>query len=408
VQCASTSDNEVEGSSEGGVPRASPSDNEVEGSSEGGVPSASPSDDMNVDIVRFPQTSNLDEGSHVLLDSKGKLYRATIRKLRVKSGKQEFLIHYDGNKTSTPSIPPARRNPDCAVRSARGVSVALLRTSDEPTDVVVDPSSSDNIFEPTSDNESTEDVFSLSAYEQVESEVNDSYEDNEDDESNEDNDDEDHEDNEDDEDHDEEMTNESDVNDAAFNDANNDSDAPVAAELGPNDIMIGVHHSKLSSHPGNMRATELALLNYKEYSGMNSRLEKRALAAKLIKHLDNEGRRFLIKTSNGWMTMSDEQTHFKFLRMMTALNKERGGHVKVKPAKSAVKYRKWNDDDCKTLRKYITENDVDDMFMWGRIAKKLNRSEMACKQKTRMILDCGIYDKEKEGDLIVYLSCFNF
>jgi hypothetical protein len=43
-------DDEVEGSSKGGVPkeegvpRASPSDNEVEGSSEGGVPSMSPSD----------------------------------------------------------------------------------------------------------------------------------------------------------------------------------------------------------------------------------------------------------------------------------------------------------------------------------------------------------------------------
>jgi hypothetical protein len=73
------------------VPRASPSDNEVEGSSEGGVPSASPSDDMNVDIVRFPQTSNLDEGSHVLMDSKGMLYRATIRKLRVKSGWQQKI-----------------------------------------------------------------------------------------------------------------------------------------------------------------------------------------------------------------------------------------------------------------------------------------------------------------------------
>ena len=38
-----------------------------------------------------------------------------------------------------------------------------------------------------------------------------------------------------------------------------------------------------------------------------------------------------------------------------------------------------NDDDCKTLREYITENDVDDVFKWGRIAKKLNRSERACK-----------------------------
>ena len=83
MQCASPSDNEVEGSSEGGVPSASPSDNEVEGSSEGGVP------------------GNLDEGSCVLVDFKGKLYKATIRKLRVKSGKQEFLIHYDGNKKST-------------------------------------------------------------------------------------------------------------------------------------------------------------------------------------------------------------------------------------------------------------------------------------------------------------------
>ncbi len=80
---------------------ASPSDNEVEGSSEGGVPCAAPSDDMNVDIVRVPPTSNLDEGSRVLVDFKGKLYKATIRKHRIKSGKQEFLIHYDGNKKST-------------------------------------------------------------------------------------------------------------------------------------------------------------------------------------------------------------------------------------------------------------------------------------------------------------------
>ena len=99
VPCASPSDNEVEGSSERGVPSASPSDNEVEGSSEGGVPCAAPSDDMNVDIVRVPPTSNLDEGSRVLVDFKGKLYKATIRKHRVKSGKKEFLIHYDGNKS---------------------------------------------------------------------------------------------------------------------------------------------------------------------------------------------------------------------------------------------------------------------------------------------------------------------
>ena len=157
------------------------------------------------------------------------------------------------------AFPILRRNPDRAVRSARGGSVVSLRTSDEPTDA--EPSSSDNIFEPSSDDESTEDVFSLSAYEQVESEDSDSDKDNEDDKSNKDHDDEDHEDDKDDEGRDEEMTNESNVNDAAFNDADNDSDDPVAAELGPKDIMIGVHKSQLSSHPGNMRATELALLS---------------------------------------------------------------------------------------------------------------------------------------------------
>ena len=297
VQSVSTLDNKVEGSSKRGVPSASPSDNEVEGSSEGGVPCTAPSDDMNVDMV-------------------------------------------------APSIPPARPNPDCTVRSARGGSVASLRTSDEPTDIVVDPFSSDNIFEPSSDDESTEDVFSLSAYEQVESKVNDSDEDNEDNKNNKDNDDEDDkddkddEDDEDDEGRDEEITNESNINDAAFNDADNDSDAPVLAELGPKDIMIRVHHTQLSSHLGNMRATELALLNYKEYCGTKSYLVKRAFAANLIKCLDLEGHRFLLKTSNGWMTMSDEETHHKFSIMMTNLNRANQGRVKVKPAKSAVKLNK--------------------------------------------------------------------
>jgi hypothetical protein len=108
--------------------------------------------------------------------------------------------------------------------------------------------------------------------------------------------------------------------------------------------------------------------------------------------------------------MLDEQTHIKFSRMLTNLNKEQGGRVKEKPAKSAVKLNKskWNDDGCKTLREYITESDVDDIFMWGHIAKKLNRSESACKQRMRKILDCGIYGKEKEGELIVFLYCFNF
>jgi len=295
VQCASTSDNEVEGSSEGGVPRASPLDNEVEGSSDGGVPCVAPSDDRNrkvlaalyhsVDGSDAPPVST-EEG-----DSIGN---------KVGPGDDDAMV--------APSIPPARRNPDRAVWSARGGSVASLRTSDEPTDF--EQSSSDNIFEQSSDDESTEDVFSLSAYEQVESEVNDSDEDIEDNESNEDNDDEDHEDDKDDEGRDEEMTNESNVNNAAFNDADNNSNAPVAAEIGSKDIMISVHCSKLSSHPGSMRAIELALLNYKEYSQMKSYLVKRALAAKLIQRLVNEGRRFLKKTSNGWITMTDEQTRF--------------------------------------------------------------------------------------------------
>ncbi len=84
--------------------------------------------------------------------------------------------------------------------------------------------------------------------------------------------------------------------------------------------------------------------------------------------------------------------------------------MKEKPAKSAVKLNrsKWNDDDCKTLREYVTENDEDEICMWGHIAKKLNRSESACKQRMRMILDCGIYSEEKEGELIVFLYCFNF
>jgi hypothetical protein len=39
------------------------------------------------------------------------------------------------------------------------------------------------------------------------------------------------------------------------------------------------------------------------------------------------------------------------------------------------------------------------MFKWGRIAKKLNRSEWACKRRMRKILDCGIYGEEKNGEL---------
>ena len=226
--------------------------NEVDGSSKGGVPSASPSDN---EVAQ----------------------------------KGDSICNKVG-PSGDDAMPIFRQNPDRAARSARGGKVASLQTSDEPTDF--EQSSSDNIFEPSSDDESTEDVFTHSAYEQVESE-----------------------------------------------------------------------------------------------------------AKELIQSLDFEGRRFLMKTSNGWMTMSDEQTHGKFSKMMTNLNsnKEWSGCVKVKPAKSAVKLKRknWNDDDCKTFREYVTENDEDDMFMWGRTAKKLNRSELACKQQMRMILDCGFMAKRR-------------
>jgi hypothetical protein len=53
-------------------------------------------------------------------------------------------------------------------------------------------------------------------------------------------------------------------------------------------------------------------------------------------------------------------------------------------------------------REYITENDVDNVFKWGCIAKKLNRSERACKSNLRNILDCGIYGEEKVGELIFF------
>ena len=94
-------DDEVDESSEGGVPCAAPSDKEVEGSSKRGEPCAATTDVMNADIMIDPPMSNLNVGSRVLVDYKGTLYNATIRKHCVKSGKQEFQIHYDGNKKST-------------------------------------------------------------------------------------------------------------------------------------------------------------------------------------------------------------------------------------------------------------------------------------------------------------------
>ena len=63
------------------------------------------------------QMSNLDIGSRVLVDFKGTLYKATIRKHRVKSDKQEFLIHFDGNKKS----------------NVRWLPVDCIKSPDEPS-----------------------------------------------------------------------------------------------------------------------------------------------------------------------------------------------------------------------------------------------------------------------------------
>ena len=189
----------------------------------------------------------------------------------------------------------------------------------------------------------------------------------------------------------------------SFNDTDIDGDDPVAAELGPNDIKFGVHHSQMSSHPGNMSARELALLHYKEYCETNLRTLKSTLVARLIKRLENEGHKILLKTRDGWRTMSDEEKIIRFSRMISNLNRRpNAGLVKVKPKETVVKISKknWNEKDSKTLREYITECDVDDELKWGRIAKKLNRTTLACQKRMRMILDCGIYGEEKTGEHI--------
>ena len=74
-------------------------DDDDEGSSEGGVPCAALSDDhfdpaINDDISK--QTI-FEEGSRVLVNYKGILFMATIRRHCEKSGKSEYLVHYDGN-----------------------------------------------------------------------------------------------------------------------------------------------------------------------------------------------------------------------------------------------------------------------------------------------------------------------
>ena len=131
-------------------------DDKDEGSSEGGVPCAALSDDhfvpdMNGVIVRAPPTNNLmmsnptilDEGSRVLVVYKGALYKATIHRHCEKSGKSEYLIHYDGNKKST---------------------VTWIPVDHIKMDNLVKPSSEDNLFEPSSNDESTNVNPSLFAY----------------------------------------------------------------------------------------------------------------------------------------------------------------------------------------------------------------------------------------------------
>ena len=59
-----------------------------------------------------------------------------------------------------------------------------------------------------------------------------------------------------------------------------------------------------------------------------------------------------------------------------------------------------DEKDSRTLREFITESDVDDELKWGCIAKKLNRTMLACRKRMRMILNCGIYGEEKIGEHI--------
>ena len=211
-------------------------------------------------------------------------------------------------------------------------------------------------------------------------------------------DDEDHEDNEDNEGRDD-TTN---VNNSC-NDIDIDGDDPVAAELGPNNIKFGIHHTQKMDHPGTMRAKELALLHYQEYGGTNSRTLKRTLVVRLINLFENEGRKFLLKTSDGWRTMSDEEKLIKYSTMIKALNQQQtAGRVKVKPKETVVKINKqiWDEKDSKTLCEYIAQSDIDDELKWGQIAKKLNRTTVACQTRMRKFLDCGVYGEEKTGENI--------
>ena len=95
--------------------------------------------------------------------------------------------------------------------------------------------------------------------------------------------------------------------------------------------------------------------------------------------------------------MSDEEKLIRFSTMISRLNNTKAGRVKVKPKETVVKksQKMWDEKDSKTLREYVTESDVDDELKWGRIAKKLNRTTLACQKQIRMILDCGFMAKRR-------------
>jgi len=48
-------------------------------------------------------TDFMSANSRVLVDYKHTLYKATVKKIRMKNGAHECLVHYDGNKKSTVS-----------------------------------------------------------------------------------------------------------------------------------------------------------------------------------------------------------------------------------------------------------------------------------------------------------------
>jgi hypothetical protein len=114
-----------------------------------------------MNVVRVRPTSNLDIGTRVNVDFKGTLYKATIHKHRVKSDKQEFLIHYDGNKKS----------------NVRWIPVDCIESTDEPSE---DGKTRDN-----KDDEVNEDLI----YDENNEDDEDDEEDEDDDKDNEDDDD---------------------------------------------------------------------------------------------------------------------------------------------------------------------------------------------------------------------------